>query len=177
MTIVPWENDGLRISKNIARKFFDEDLWKYREEFVDESYEIYLKCVLKFDESKKTKFTTYLYRAFRNFALRFRERVVREAKRNGHLFSDMEKEPYDTNVELPKELFVLTDEQEMEIQVAEVIKTLPHRKRELIKLYYYDGKSLREIAEEKGVSREAIRCLLARSLTKVKEIINARKVL
>lgn len=175
--ILPWENDGLRITKKIARKYFDENLFPYREEFVDESYEIYLKCVLKYDIERNVKFSTYFYKAACNYAIRFRGRIIRDMKRNGIRFSDMKKEPKDPNVIISKELFVPTYEQELEIQIGKVIETLPLRKRELIKLYYFDGKSLRDIAEEKGVSREAVRCLLVRTLVKIKEAVNARKVL
>lgn len=110
----------------------------------------------------------FMFAAARNIALDlFRHRqVVRE---NGVTHLDAP----DVVQEAPDVAEVLNHQQELEF-VAEAIRALPDRCREVIMLRHFKGCSYKEIAALLGVSTETVKTQLARGLERCAAFLEAR---
>lgn len=162
---------NLRLATSIARKLSksSEDF----EEYQAEAYTILLKAIEKFDYSRGYRFSTYATHAIQRHLFRFSERNQKQSKRV-HANSDiiLDAGSYAQDPDEPTEQDVSAA---VEMIVASFDHTLDERERFIVRARFGldgtgKGKTLREIGEETGISKERVRQLIQQSLEKLAEV-------
>lgn len=85
----------------------------------------------------------------------------------------MEKgiETVDENMDLERGYIEKETRQEEYEKLHKAIAELTPRQQEMVKLYYFEGKTQLEIAERYGITRAAVELALARIITSLKKIL------
>ncbi|NSW92831.1 MAG: sigma-70 family RNA polymerase sigma factor [Firmicutes bacterium] len=66
--------------------------------------------------------------------------------------------------------------QEMKQAIREVIQTeLTDRQRELVQMYFMDGMSMREIAKQKGITKQSVSTTIQRAVKRIKKSKKIKK--
>lgn len=77
----------------------------------------------------------------------------------------------DPNTDIERELAEREEKQEIKVKVQAAIAQLTPRQQEIVRLYYYEEKTEREIAEYYGVTQQAINNAMQKILSRLKKII------
>lgn len=81
----------------------------------------------------------------------------------------------DTRINIEEEYIRREEEQEMKAKLHKAIKMLNSRQQEIVKLYFWQGKTQEEIAEIYGIDRTSIAHAMRRILRKLKEFLKNEK--
>ena len=137
------------------------------EDILQELYMVAITCADKFDDSKGTAFSTYLTKScqYKIKELRIKNRhynePLDELVGDGTTFLDMLQDPYTQSPEL------WTLEQDI---LAELDK-LPYGN--ITRMYFLEGKSQIEIAEELGLSQSYVNKVNRKNIEHLSAIFNA----
>jgi RNA polymerase sigma-70 factor (ECF subfamily) len=110
----------------------------------------------------ESKLSSWLYRITQNLSL--------------NRIRDQRREREDT-VGLPEDLVSSAPAPEKEYEkkeAAEAVNSLPDRYRKALELYYSDGLSYKEIAEEMGVPINTVKTLISRGKNEAEKILKGR---
>ena len=140
------------------------------DELVSEGQVTLLAAISKFDPERGFRFSTYATHALRRRLLRFLRTRQRDCERFGKL-------PPDQSV-TDRHRWTFGYEQRVSSalqQVEPLLAQLPPRDRYILRSRYgwgreFDSRTLQEIAEELGISRERVRQLEARSLKRLRDL-------
>jgi RNA polymerase sigma factor (sigma-70 family) len=109
-------------------------------------------CILKFDNTKKAKFSSYLYRSIQNNARRIYNKKSKEFK--NHQFLDNYHSVADDSYLAKEEARdILMSVKDLDIELYDI----------LIKKYYY-GMTNKEIGQSNGYGKEAARKKLKKAI-------------
>ena len=163
-----------KLALSIAAQFADAS--NPLDELMSESHETVLRAVGKFDPDRGFRFSTYLTHAVRRHLLRFLQRRQRDRQRT---FSAPDE------TALPEtRRWTLEYEQRIKRNIDDVerlLMELSPRDRYVIRSRFgwgreFEPRTLQEIAEELGVTRERVRQLEQRGLKKLTELAIAGKM-
>ncbi|WP_077024490.1 sigma-70 family RNA polymerase sigma factor [Fuerstiella marisgermanici] len=162
---------NLRLATSIARK-----LAKSPNDFEDyqaEAYTILLKAIDKFDYSRGYRFSTYETHAIQRHLFRYAERNQKQSYRvnaNSDAISGAATDTPDPDEPTEQDV-----NEAIELIVASFDHALDERERFIVRARFGldgtgKGKTLREIAEVAGLSKERVRQLIQQSLEKLAEV-------
>ncbi len=135
------------------------------EDIMQEAFVRVWKNASKWDQGRKTRFTTWFYRVVMNLCI--------DAKRK-----------YKPAVALAEAYDVQSDEiqpdahlseRQMAAEIEQALKHLPDRQRMAMTLCYLQGLGNKEAADILGVTTSAIESLLVRGRKKMAELLSAHK--
>lgn len=130
--------------------------------------ETYTRLLREKDAGRIQHPRAFMFTAARNVALDlFRRRRTAGADAVTHL------DPANVVEERPDAAEVLNQRQELEL-LAEAVRTLPERCRQVIMLRYLKGLSYKEIATVLGVSTETVKTHMAKGVLRCSEYFAAR---
>ena len=118
-----------------------------------------------------TSLKAYLFRSVHNHCMNFiQHRQVTHKKTSEFVVSQVEQ------TGLP---FMAADEaaldrmmaSELETEIEEAVKSLPHQCREVFYLSRYENLKIREVAERLGVSESTVKTQLARAMEKLRDLL------
>lgn len=160
LMLVKYDN----LIKNIASK---TSIYNYEyDDIVQELYMVALACADKFDESKGIEFSTYLTKScqYKIKELRMKNRVypepLDEEVGDGTTFLDM---LVDTHTQTPEQWT-------MEQDILEELDKLPYG--HITRMFYLDGKTQIEIAEELGLSQSYVNKVNRKNLQYLRAIFS-----
>ena len=70
----------------------------------------------------------------------------------------------------------VTEEEKNDAELAEAVKKLPFKLREVILLYYYQGMNVNEIADALNISHSSVSGRLKRGKEKLKNMLEGREL-
>lgn len=136
-----------------------ENILKDRQDGEDVAQEAFIKAftqLTKFN-SEKAQFSTWLYRIATNLCIDY----LRKHKRQVHV-TDIE-----AHIEQTSPQYMNNDEVQ---QLRELVETLePPKYAEIIKAYFWEGKSYQEIAKTHNTSTNTIGTWMSRAKQQLKE--------
>ncbi len=136
------------------------------EDIEQELYFALCKAVQAYDDTKPYKFTSYLnYQIMNAIRCTLPSKPLQEYSYNQVTGEDESTElveliPDSTAAERLKDI-ELTD---IQTKVRQAVAELPERERSVVSLYYFDGQSLAQIAENLSVSVERVRGIKSKAL-------------
>jgi len=129
-----------------------------RSEAEDICSDVFVKVYSKIEtfDNEKASLSTWIYKITQN--------TLYDHYRTNHVSDELEE-----NMESSSDFVEdLCNEEELEA-LAEALKKLPERERDLIILHYYSGNSLKEISEKMNLSYSYIKILHNNALRFLKE--------
>lgn len=142
-----------------------------KEDLQQNLYFAFLKAVEGFKRDKHYKFNSYLEYHIRNTTNRYISRVkkVKELSYNAPMGDEEDTELIETmELEGAEDYINDLDFTDDCRTIRECVDKLPEKEKNYIRYYYFDGYSLRQIAELYGVSIERIRQIIQRGLKKLR---------
>ena len=137
------------------------------EDIMQEAFIRVWKNASKWDQDRKTRFTTWFYRIVMNLCIDVKRRRKRKP------VSELE-EAYDISSDDPLPDARLSDKQ-MAVKISEALEELPERQKMVMTLCYLQGLGNKEAAEILNISTGAIESLLVRGRKKMAELLKAEK--
>lgn len=126
------------------------------EDIQQELYMVLYKCIQNFDESKSTKFITYLQKSLFYHIVKLRNKH----KNDYFYFLDDVELIADKN---EKDIYELINEKE-------IIKALDNIKYgEYLKMYYLHKISMKRIGDSEGISKQAVEQFIKKGLKNLKK--------
>ncbi|VAV88170.1 hypothetical protein MNBD_ALPHA02-1691 [hydrothermal vent metagenome] len=135
------------------------------EDIMQEAFVRVWKNASKWDQDRKTHFTTWFYRVVMNLCI--------DAKRKYKPAVDL-AEAYDVQSDEIQPDAHLSEKQ-MAAEIATALKHLPDRQRMAMTLCYLQGLGNKEAADILGVTTSAMESLLVRGRKKMAELLSAHK--
>lgn len=135
------------------------------EDILQEAFVRVWKNAAKWDQERKTRFTTWFYRVVMNLCV--------DVKRKRKPTIELD-EAYDIRSDRPISDEQLSDKQ-MAAKLAEALKQLPERQRMALTLCYLQGLANKEAAEVLDISIGAIESLLVRGRKKMAELLKLQR--
>jgi len=157
-----------KLTVSIARRFANART--PLDELVSEGQATLLAAISKFDPERGFRFSTYATHALRRRLLRYLRNCQRERERFGELPQDhLLSDGHRWTLAYERRLLATLE------QVERLLGHLPPRDRYILRSRYgwgreFDPRTLQDIADELGVSRERVRQLEARSLKRLREL-------
>ena len=157
-----------KLTVSIARKFVNPK--SPLDELVSEGQVTLMTAISKFDPEREFRFSTYATHALRRRLLRFLRGRQRDTERFGKLPQDQSLIDHRHWTVGYERRVVSTLE-----QVERLLGQLPPSDRYVLRSRYgwgreFDPRTLQDIAEELGISRERVRQIEARSLRRLREL-------
>ena len=160
------------IDENVFNRIYEENfdflvslaVRKFQVPAVDAealAHEVFVSCIKRFDEIRDLHH--WLIGAICN-ACRYHHR--KHGRNIDQLDTEMAAERLD-----PRSRDVLTDLPNS-IAIAEVLDRMPPRWAHILRLRYFEGYSIKEIAEQQGVTSKYMQKLVAKCLQRAQEIFN-----
>lgn len=115
------------------------------------SYETLWRCIDKFDDSRNTKFTSYLYQQL-NYA--FKNQLKRENRNKSHATDNIERAICD----------------ETRLEVMDLISSMPDDLGTVLRQRFIDNMTIQEIGDTNGYSRETARRRIKKAFRKCREL-------
>jgi len=137
------------------------------EDIMQEAFIRVWKNASKWDQDRKTRFTTWFYRIVMNLCIDVKRRRKRRP------VSELE-EAYDISSDDPLPDARLSEKQ-MAAKISEALEELPERQKMVMTLCYLQGLGNKEAAEILDISTGAIESLLVRGRKKMAELLKAEK--
>jgi RNA polymerase sigma-70 factor (ECF subfamily) len=109
----------------------------------------------------RTSFESYLYRSVRNRCLNHLRELNVMDKHRVLYFEAM------LNSELP-----MGENEDVEIHIKSVLKTLPKKMAQIFELKYLKGKKQKEIAEKLNITENTVKTQLLRARTRLREVLS-----
>lgn len=165
---------NLRLVISIARKFSTSS--SDFDELMSEGNEILLKAINKFDFSRGFRFSTYathsVQRHFYRYTQRRQKRNTVEVRSGAEMLSEVAEREADEVIEE-----WVREEQRMTTLIARMAERLDEREQVVISGRYGlddDGhsKTLRELAEDLGLSKERVRQLQMSAVSKLRDFFD-----
>ncbi len=135
------------------------------EDIMQEAFVRVWKNASKWDQGRKTRFTTWFYRVVMNLCI--------DAKRKYKPAVDL-AEAYDVQSDEIQPDAHLSEKQ-MAAEIATALQHLPDRQRMAMTLCYLQGLGNKEAADILGVTTSAMESLLVRGRKKMAELLSAHK--
>ncbi|MCF6195365.1 MAG: RNA polymerase sigma factor [Emcibacter sp.] len=135
------------------------------EDIMQEAFVRVWKNASKWDQGRKTRFTTWFYRIVMNLCI--------DAKRKYKPAVDL-AEAYDVKSDEIQPDAHLSEKQ-MAAEIATALQHLPDRQRMAMTLCYLQGLGNKEAADILGVTTSAMESLLVRGRKKMAELLSAHK--
>jgi RNA polymerase sigma factor (sigma-70 family) len=129
-----------------------------------------LRALRDYDETKSKK-STYMS----IWIVSYLQRAIEKAKKNDFIpFSSLESDEDDEFSNSLIDIIHYIDDEDVKDELEDALARadIPDRVKKMIKMYYVDGMTLREIANEFGISKEAIRMNMRKYLHKVYKVLN-----
>ncbi|MCK5423792.1 MAG: RNA polymerase sigma factor [Emcibacter sp.] len=155
----------LRIFLGFAARVVGD--WAEAEDIMQEAFLRVWKNAAKWDQGRKTLFTTWFYRVVMNLCIDVKR------KRRSKPTLDL-SEAFGVISDTPKADEYLSNKQ-MAAQIAVAMEQLPQRQRIAMSLCYLQGLGNKQAAEILGISTGAIESLLVRGRKTMAEILKAQK--
>lgn len=157
--MVATEEIKAEIYKDYSKKVLSYLNGKVNDSFLAEELcsDVFLKVFEKLDsfDEAKASISTWIFTITRN--------TLTDYFRTRRVFSEI---PEDLSSESDiEESYCRT---EMLDTLADALKALPERERDLIILHYYSGKTLKETAEQLGISYAYVKILHSKALASMK---------
>ncbi len=135
------------------------------EDIMQEAFVRVWKNASKWDQGRKTRFTTWFYRVVMNLCI--------DAKRKYKPAVDL-AEAYDVQSDEIQPDAHLSEKQ-MAAEIATALQYLPDRQKMAMTLCYLQGHGNKEAADILGVTTSAMESLLVRGRKKMAELLSAHK--
>lgn len=157
--MVATEEMKAKIYGDYSKKVLSYLRGKVNDSFLAEELcsDVFMKVYEKLDTFDETKasISTWIFTITRN--------TLTDYFRTRRVFSEIPEDlPAESDIE---ENYCRT---EMLETLADALEALPERERDLIILHYYSGKTLREIAEQLGISYSYVKILHNKALASMK---------
>lgn len=136
---------------------------KFEDQAKDLTQQVFIKAIIKLNSfNNEAKFSSWLYSIARNLSMNY---LSREKDKYTELNTDIIK----TQDKLSDES---NDRKEVLNQLYEVIQELSPHYREIVKLYYFEEKSYKEISETLNLPINTVKTHLLRARERIKKKIN-----
>jgi RNA polymerase sigma factor (sigma-70 family) len=115
------------------------------------SHETLWRCIDKFDPSRETKFTSYLYQQL-NYA--FKNQLKRDSRNKSYATDNIEKSTCD----------------DVRLEVMDIISSMPEDLGSVLHQRFICNMTIQEIGDSNGYSRETARRRIKKAFRKCREI-------
>lgn len=140
-----------------------------REEAEDAAQDAFIKCYKSLQSFKgDSKFSTWMYKIIYHCCL---DRIKKNKKM---MSSEIIEEVHEGDVGLVEDALAYLEHQERSEMIQQAISQLATEDQMIITLYYFEEKSLKEIAEVVDISMDNIKIRLFRSRKKLFSLLKGR---
>lgn len=163
-----------KLIKGMIRSFIRSGLVpRGDEEDVQQEAEAKLFTLLESYDPQKTNFSTYLHRGVKNLILTlYKERGAKEVEDKSLTnFTHIKHAP---TTQLNPEEHAL--QQEENTVLTELMNALPSNLKDVVHKYYFEGKTLKEIATEVGVSLQRVHQMLEEAVEQLQMNSNKKRM-
>lgn len=128
---------------------------------MDVVQEVFMRVLSSRESYRPTaSFTSWLRRITRNLVL---NRLRKEQSRRAVSLSVVDENAVGGSKDYYADSFRAIEKGEDSVALMDAIRTLGRRQREVIRLYYMEGKSCNSVAEEMSATNSAVKALLSRA--------------
>lgn len=153
--------DNRKVIQSVVAKYYKS---LDRDDLESAGMTALLRCLEYHDPSYNQKFTTSLWR-FTDWECK---RILR--KKSG---KPQHKQLSTIEYDIPQKILISDDNK----FVQECVEQLQDSEKNILSMYYYDGRTMEEIGRINGYSKETARQRINKSLKRLEDIVNREKAI